>query len=161
MALPIAIFLHRQLTLKHTPPQSSATNVDWHNDGTDQILSSLSSLLDWLSIPGWIQEDIMLPQETEMHHLFNVIRYMKQSKWKSPPVQVSTLRCGERDAMGEQVMNTISNFGCWAGLLTGNVQMTYSEWDILDPIFSDRDEISCHKDRRTRMNRRLEDDEQS
>nr|ODN85812.1 hypothetical protein L203_04692 [Cryptococcus depauperatus CBS 7841] len=33
-------------------PQSSATNADWHNDGTDQIPSSLSLLLDWLSIPG-------------------------------------------------------------------------------------------------------------
>ncbi|WVN90775.1 uncharacterized protein L203_106018 [Cryptococcus depauperatus CBS 7841] len=35
-----------------TPPKSSATNVDWHNNGTDQIPSSLSILLDWLSIPG-------------------------------------------------------------------------------------------------------------
>nr|ODN90634.1 hypothetical protein L203_01745 [Cryptococcus depauperatus CBS 7841] len=33
-------------------PQSSATNTDWHNDGTDQIASSLPLLLDWLSIPG-------------------------------------------------------------------------------------------------------------
>nr|ODN95983.1 hypothetical protein L204_03674 [Cryptococcus depauperatus CBS 7855] len=35
-----------------TPPKSSATNVDWHNNGTDQIPSSLSILFDWLSIPG-------------------------------------------------------------------------------------------------------------
>nr|ODN88913.1 hypothetical protein L203_02319 [Cryptococcus depauperatus CBS 7841] len=40
------------LTYPKTPPQSSATNADWHNDGTDQIASSLSLLLDWLSIPG-------------------------------------------------------------------------------------------------------------
>ncbi|WVN88823.1 uncharacterized protein L203_104037 [Cryptococcus depauperatus CBS 7841] len=33
-------------------PQSSATNTDWHNDGTGQIPSSLSLLLDWLPIPG-------------------------------------------------------------------------------------------------------------
>ncbi|WVN88905.1 uncharacterized protein L203_104120 [Cryptococcus depauperatus CBS 7841] len=31
-------------------PQSSATNVDWHSDGTGQIPSSLSLLLDWLPI---------------------------------------------------------------------------------------------------------------
>ncbi|WVN89248.1 uncharacterized protein L203_104466 [Cryptococcus depauperatus CBS 7841] len=33
-------------------PQSSATNADWHNDDADQVPSSLSLLLDWLSIPG-------------------------------------------------------------------------------------------------------------
>nr|ODN98659.1 hypothetical protein L204_02623 [Cryptococcus depauperatus CBS 7855] len=35
-----------------TPRQLSVACTDWHNDGTDQIPSSLSSLLDWLSIPG-------------------------------------------------------------------------------------------------------------
>ncbi|WVO15222.1 hypothetical protein L204_102871 [Cryptococcus depauperatus] len=39
-------------TERENLPQSSATNTDWHNDGTGQIPSSLSLLLDWLPIPG-------------------------------------------------------------------------------------------------------------
>nr|ODN86937.1 hypothetical protein L203_03710 [Cryptococcus depauperatus CBS 7841] len=54
-------------------------------------------------------------------------------------VPVSRRADAERDAMGEQVINTISSFGCWAEQLMDNVRMICPEWDILDLIFSDRD----------------------
>nr|ODN88249.1 hypothetical protein L203_02858 [Cryptococcus depauperatus CBS 7841] len=54
----------------------------------------------------------------------------------------------ERDAMGEQVINTISSPSCSAGLLVDNVRIICPEWDILYPIFNDRNEISYPKDRR-------------
>nr|ODN95976.1 hypothetical protein L204_03667 [Cryptococcus depauperatus CBS 7855] len=160
------------LTDYETPSQPSVTNADWHNDGTDQVPSSLSLLLDWLSITGnydslkgkgsskpqdgykrtsnYLKERGCTTSSTSSAHS-QIIRlhsnWTKAKDWKNRSgngqgqcvihhAPVSRRADAERDALG-------------------NVRMTYSEWDILDPIFSDRDEISCHKDRRKRMNRRL------
>ncbi|WVN86227.1 uncharacterized protein L203_101388 [Cryptococcus depauperatus CBS 7841] len=109
------------------PPQSSSTNADWHNDGTDRILSSLSLLLDWLLIPGWIQEGIGLPQGKRMHHISDTFRYTKQNNTPSFGLDQGP-RLEEWDWKWTRTRDVMDN-----------VRMICPEWDTVDPIFRDRD----------------------
>ncbi|WVO15624.1 hypothetical protein L204_103284 [Cryptococcus depauperatus] len=166
-------------------PQSSATNTDWYNDGTGQIPSSLSFLLDWLPIQrnydslkgkggskpqngyktalAYLKERGCTTSPTSSDIRSKLTRlhsdWVKARGWKVGTgngqgqyiidhAPIDRHVGAERDALGEQVIDTISSPSCSAGLLVDDVRMICPEWDILYPIFGDRNEISCPKDRR-------------
>nr|ODN88571.1 hypothetical protein L203_02577 [Cryptococcus depauperatus CBS 7841] len=161
--------------------QLSVACIDWHNDDTDQIPSSLSLLLDWLSISGNYDSLKGKGGSKPQDGYKRASAYLKErgcttsltppgirSKvngkapltpsfgmnnargWKDGTgngqgqyiidhAPIDRHVGAERDAMGEQVINTISNLGCSAGLSIDNIRMICPEWDILHLIFSDQD----------------------
>nr|ODN94479.1 hypothetical protein L204_04612 [Cryptococcus depauperatus CBS 7855] len=139
------------------PPQSSSTNADWHNDGTDRIPSSLSLLLDWLLIPGNYDSLRGKSGSKAQDGYKRASDYLKErgcTTFRTPSglrSKITRLRLdwikardwknGTGNGQGQYIINhaPVSRRADAERDVMDNVRMICPEWDTVDPIFRDRD----------------------